>query len=473
LQGRKLWAYDGERSMQHSLHLTKGLSHMTLLTSLSHQLENKHLSLSQRAELRCQFARACEDRGEYEDARQAMGELWQRIGQRPKTEGLKPSTAAEVILRAGVLTSWLGCTNQITDAQETAKNLLSESLSLFASLSLSAKIAEAQTELALCYWRTGEYNEARDVLKEALSRLTTDSEIKAKALLRWAIVELEVTHYQDSLRILIDNALLFETVTNHTIKGSYYITLANALENLWRLEKQVDYLDRAFVEYAAASYHFEQAKHRSYRAYVENNLGFLYFKARKYREANEHLDRSRRLFISLRDSGAVAQVDETRARLFLAEGRNAEAEKTARSSVVTLEQGGQQALLAEALITHGTALARLGYYSQSYATLQHAIEAARESGSLNRAGDAALILIDELGEQLAPRGVTSNLTGCSIKDIRRYEHDLIKDALIRAEGSITHAAHLLGTSHQRVSYIIESRHRDLLKVRKPKRPRRK
>jgi tetratricopeptide (TPR) repeat protein len=229
------------------------------------------------------------------------------------------------------------------------------------------------------------------------------------------------------------------------------------------------------IEFAAASYHFEQAKHRCYRAHVENNLGFLYFKIQKYREAHEHLDRSRRLFIILKDSGAIAQVDETRARVFLAEGRNAEAEKTARTSVVALEQGGQQGLLAEALITHGTSLARLGYYSQSYATLQYAIEAAQKSGSLNRAGDAALILIEELGEHLTPRGIRADFTGCSIKDIRRYEHDLIKDALLKAEGSITHAARLLGTSYQRVSYIIENRHRDLLKARKPKkeRPRQK
>jgi tetratricopeptide (TPR) repeat protein len=167
------------------------LSHMTLLTSLSHQLENKHLSLSQRARLRCQCAREYEDRGEYEEAREAMGELWQRIGKRPKLEGLEPEIAGEVLLRAGVLTSWIGSKNQVTDAQESAKNLLSESLAPFESLSLSSKVSEAQTELALCYWRTGEHNEARDVLKEALSQHGIEGEIKAKALLRIAIVERE------------------------------------------------------------------------------------------------------------------------------------------------------------------------------------------------------------------------------------------------------------------------------------------
>ena len=382
---------------------------------------------------------------------------------------------ARKVLCAGILTGVIGSKNQVTGAQETAKNFISESLSIFESLNYTNEATEARAELALCYWRTGEYNEARDILKETLSRLVADSELKARVLIRCALVERGAARYTDSLRILIDNAPLFGKVKNNIVKGSYHSTLANVLENLWEIERQQEYVDRAFVEYAAASYHFEQAGHQCYRANVENNLGFLHFKAGRYKEAHEHLNRARRIVIYLKDSGTLAQYDKTRTRVFLAEGNNAEAEKAARASIMILEQGGQSGLLAEALITHGTALARLRYYSQSYATLQHAIEVARESGSLSRAGEAALILIDELGEHLAPRGVTSNLTGCSIKDIRRYEHDLIKDALLRAEGSITHAAHLLGTSHQRVSYIIESRHRDLLKVRKPKkqRPRRK
>jgi tetratricopeptide (TPR) repeat protein len=467
----RMRAYDGERSMQDLLHLTKGLSPMTLLSSLLNQLENKHLNLSQRAELRCQCAREHEDRGEYEEARQAMGELWQRIGKHPKIEGLKRSTAGEVLLRAGVLTSWIGSKNQVTDAQETAKNLLSESISIFESLNHAEKIAEVKTELSLCYWREGAIDEARVVLQGVLSQCTTESELKAKAVLRSAMIEREATRYSAALRLLTDNAALFETIDNHTLKGSYHNNLANLWENLERSERRTDYIDRALIEFAAASYHFEQAKHKCYRAHVENNLGFLCFKVRRFKEAHEHLDRSRRLFIILKDSGSIAQVDETRARVFLAEGRNADAEKTARASVVALEQGGQLGLLAEALITHGTALARLGYYSPSYATLQHAIEAARASGSLSRAGDAALILMDELGEHLGPRSARTNFTGCALGDIKHYEHDLIKDALLKANGSITHAARLLGTSYQRVSYIIENRHKDLLKARKPKKQR--
>src|SRR5436190_16235619 len=56
---------------------------------------------------------------------------------------------------------------------------------------------------------------------------------------------------------------------------------------------------------------------------------------------------------------SVAQVDETRARTLLAENRLAEAERVVRYAVHVLDRGDEQAVLAEALNTHGIVLARL------------------------------------------------------------------------------------------------------------------
>ena len=182
---------------------------MTLRASLLRQLENPKLSADTRAELRCELAKGFEDKGEYEHAREALGELWSRIGERPQIEGLQSSIGAEVLLRAGVLTGAIGSKNQVTDAQETAKNLISESLAIFKALGFRKKIAEAQTELALCYWRTGEYNEARDVLTDTLKQLPSDSELKAKAVLRLAIVELDAARTNEGLGILTEHASLF------------------------------------------------------------------------------------------------------------------------------------------------------------------------------------------------------------------------------------------------------------------------
>ena len=94
----------------------------------------------------------------------------------------------------------------------------------------------------------------------------------------------------------------------------------------------------------------------------------------------------------------TAQVDETRAQVFIAEQRFAEAEFAARSAAKSFEKSGRQCFLAEALITHGIALARLGQNERAQYTFQKAIEVAHQVGALNRAGLAALSMIEEIDQ---------------------------------------------------------------------------
>ena len=443
---------------------------MILRASRLRELEKPNLSVERRAQIACELAKEYEYKGEYEKARKVLRGLWFSIGERPNLEGLDQNSAAEVLMRAGVLTGIIGSTNQIADAQETAKNLITESLTMFEAVPYPKKIDEARTELALCYWRTGEYNEARDILKETLDHLTTDSELKAKAVLRLAIVEHETGRMNPALRLLRKQAPLFDKIRNHTIKGGYHVVLGNVLENLWESEKQIEYLDRALVEYAAASFHFEEAEHKCYRANVEINLGFLYYKINRCKEAHEHLDKARRVHIGLKDNVAIAEVDETRACVFLKEKRYAEAERVAFASVRTLEKGQRQSKLAEALITHGRALARLGRYGESLSSFRRAIALAEDTGHLNRAADAALAAFQEIGDHLSTSDGHVPASGGTFSEaVRLLEHEFIESALDDAQGSITHAARSLGISHQTLNYMLHTRHEDLLEKRKPER----
>ena len=391
-----------------------------------------------------------------------MATAW-RASQSADLEG---STAAEVLLRVGVLTGIIGSSRQLKDAQETAKNLISESLNIFQSRRYKKKVTEAQIELALCYWRTGEYNEASDLLKHALSQLSTDSELKAKAVLRSAIVDEHAGRLAEALRLLTDNEPLFETINSDMLKGCYHQTIGDVLNELWASERRGKNLDRALVEYAAASYHFELADHRRYRASVENNLGLLYFEINYFKEAHEHLDRARRIFTRLKDKSAVAQVDETRARAFLQEGRNSDAEKAALSSVRTLEQSDLQAPLAESLTTYGKALARLENYGMALSAFRRAIDLSQHIGSQNRAAEVALAVFQEMGDRLAVVEERKTISGRKLTDeVHALEHDLIKHALELTNGSITYAARNLRMSYQALTYMLETRHKDLLPAR--------
>jgi CheY-like chemotaxis protein len=444
-----------------------------------------------------------------------MGELWSRVGERPSLDELDEGTAAEVLLRAGVLTGWLGSVKQIEGAQESAKNLISESLNRFEALGDTLKAAEAQTEIGYCYWRQGAFNDARSMLREALDRLppNDESEVKAIAMLRLAIVEGSVKRYNDALRIDIEAAPLFEKSTNPAHKGKFYNQFGFVLKNLGAAEKRDDYIDRALIEFAAASFYFEEAGHGRYQACVENNLGMLFGTARKFPEAHEHLDRAQALFTSMKDSVHTAQVDDTRAKVLLAEGRVTEAERLVRSAVQILERGGEQSLLAEALTTHGIALARMGNQRVARLTLQRAVEVAQNAGDTEGAGLAALTILEELTDHLPARDLSATYDraaellansahqdhkdrllvasrrvlylvgtlptpptwkGFNLYDaVLRFEARLIERALRETDGIVSRAAQLLGIERTSLDAMLHrGRHKALAHLRTPVEPRR-
>ncbi len=77
---------------------------MIISSQLLHQIADPTLDQDERARLRCRLAKELEDIGNYEAAREAMGELWPEVGERPVLDELDEATAAEVLLRVGVLT---------------------------------------------------------------------------------------------------------------------------------------------------------------------------------------------------------------------------------------------------------------------------------------------------------------------------------------------------------------------------------
>ncbi len=488
------------------------------MRTTSPKLNTAHFTANAEATLRCQTALELRDRSEYDAAREVMAPLWSGIGSRPKTEGLHSTVIPEVLLTAGILTGWLGSRNEIKEADDYARDLITESITLYETLGDSKKVAEARAEIAVCYWRAGDNDSARIWFSTALERLTTEGNTRANALLGLSVVEWSASRYDESWRILTTNAPLFRKITNHTLKGFYHNQSAMTLRALAAERQRNDYFQRAIKHYEEADYHFTLARNTVYRAHVKNNVGYLFFKLSRFRKAHEYLDHARRLLVSLRDKVRVAQVDDTRAQVFLAQQKYAEAETTARNAVSSFRKAGRQCFLAEALVTHGIALARLTKTVRAQSALQEAAEVAHEAGALNQAGIAALTLIEEI-EQLpldllltaydkasewlakiqskellarlnqAARKVVARLrsekgledTHVLFKglylpgEVLKFERGWIRAALTEVNGSVTYAASLLGISYQRLARIIETRHKDLLKERTPvrRRPRKK
>jgi tetratricopeptide (TPR) repeat protein len=476
----------------------------------------------------CELAKGLEEAGEFNSAVDTLYPFWNGPINRPLVSGLDDRARAELLLRAGTLTGWLGSAKQISGAQEAAKDLISESAAIFETLRIVEKVAEAHVDLAICYWREGAMDEARVTLRHVLENLgETQSEQRLRALLNSAIVENVATRERESLKIYREAYPLFELSSNDALKGKFHNSYATLLRSLGSSESREDYIDRALVEYAAASYHFERAGHRRFQARVENNVGYLYATVGRFQDAQEHLTRARKLHSSVGDHGGAAGAEDTSAQAFLLEGKYEHAERAARSAVRSLNSGGEQALLAEALTTHGTALARLKRFDLAKSVLDQAVEIGQNAGSRERGGVAAVTAIEELSDYLsldalqqyysAAESLLSNSQSQTVRtrlgecarrvleaelsrenegkggrgetlgnvpmslpqgfsldaEVLRYEGSLIRKALEESGGSVTRAARLLGVTHQGLAFILNGRHSDLLSIRTPVKKRRR
>jgi tetratricopeptide (TPR) repeat protein len=416
----------------------------------------------------------------------------------------------------------LGSAKQLAGAQEVAKDLISESAAIFESLGKSEKIAEAGVDLAICYWREGALDEARVTLRLVLEGLgDIRNEQKLRALLNSAMVEKASMRDREALLIYREAAPQFDLSTNHALRGKFHNNYGILLRSLGFSESREEYIDTALVEFAAASFHYEQAGHRRFQAGVENNVGFLFASIGRFSEAREHVNNARSLFVQLQDQGGAAYTDDTLAQIFLLEGRSEEAERVARRAVQALKRGGEQPALAEALTTHGKALARLRQPQVARAALDQAVEIAQIAGNPDRGGIAAVTAIEELSSQLSvealqnyyrtaetllsrsqdlslktrlgecarlvllialenfnqatPAATEVALTpGFSLdSEVLRYEGSLIRRALEESGGSVSIAARLLGVTQQGLAFILNGRHSDLLAIRSPVKRRRR
>ncbi len=465
---------------------------------------------------RCEIALEQRDNETPHGALEIMRPLWGGVGTRPDTQGLQPETAAYVFFCTGTLTGWIGSRQQIKDAQETARNLIDESITYYEAHKLKREAAEARSELAYCYWREGRVNEARIMLLESLEGLPPLGEKRARALLKLADVEQSAARNYDALKLLTDNIAVFENVRHVVVKGSYHNELAMTFEEIAVADRRPDYFQRALTEYKAAEHQFKLAKNHINRASVKNNEAVVLSKIGRFKEAHKHLDQAREITVRFKDRTRTAMIDNTRAELLIAEGRFKEAEAVARRAASALEKAGHKCWFADALILQATALARLDKQARAHVTLQRAIEVAHEADALNKAGLATLTLIEEV-DHLSPDtlqaayqqardwladsqslDVLSRLNAAAGKlaaIVRRElsrdeavdlllnrpldldqrlsecEHDTIKQALIQSDGKVSHAAKLVGKSYQGLGKMIETKHPDLIPLRTPVRRR--
>ncbi len=484
---------------------------------LSHRLDDPNLTKSNRAVLRCTLAKELAEAGDYEAARASLEALWRRVGERPNLAGLDQAARAEVLLQVGTLTSCIGSAGQLAGAQEMAKDLITEASEIFTNMAQLKRRAECRINLAICYWHEGALDEARITLQNALAHFSAiDAEPKARALIMLAIVEISAHHYEQALEYLTQASPLVNACRNPALKGRFHHQYGLAQRKLADQTgpERERFLDRALMSYTEASYYYEQAGHDRFRAGIENNIGYICYTLAQFEAAHEHLDRAYELFVELTDKVRAAQVDDTRASVFVAQSRYGEAEQAITRALDILEEGDEQALLIESLLTRGTILARTQRFDEAYECFARAASVAVTMGDAETAGSVRLKIIEELNNNLSSQQlitlflsaddalknnkalatlrrfrscgrivIESNKGdhraaarvpdgGCSLDaEVHKLESQLIQEALKKADGKITKAAGYLGLTHQGLDFMLQTRHKALLTERATRRRR--
>lgn len=351
----------------------------------------------------CEFVKELEDSGEYINAAHAMGDWWRGVGVRPEVNNLPAGNKAAILSRVGALSGWLGSMQQISGSQEMAKDLISEGAYLFESIKDRQNWAETRSDLAVCYWREGSFDEARVILQDVLeSGLDLSPELHGKILLRSVNVEISTRHYEKAMALVNQVAPLIEDNGSDLLRGKFYFHRALILRAQGEDENNPDYFTSAVEDYGQASLYYKKAKHDRYVAMVENNTGNVYRLLEDFQNAHLHLDKALQMYVKLKDKGRAALVYDNKARAFITQGNLPDAELAAITSVNMLREGGEQATLAESLTTLGVVLSRGGNFDEAIHSFVEAKEAALKVNDLESAGNAILTQIEELQADLSP-----------------------------------------------------------------------
>ena len=465
----------------------------------------------------CDSAKRLEDSGEYVKATQALGDWWRGIGVRPNLRDLSADKKAAVLARIGALSGWLGSTQQVAGSQEKAKDLISEAANIFERIEDHQNWAETRSDLAVCYWREGAFDEARVVLQDVLDgEFEFLHELKGKILLRLVTVEVSTEHYETASILINQVSSLINEKENPLLVGKFYFYRAFIVRRQAEENNQPDLLNSSIDDYHRAAEFYQKASHLQFIASVEINLGYVFLTLNRYVEAHVHFDAALEILAHKKDKRLAASAYDNKARTFIAQDKLSDAELAALTSVNMLREGGENATLAESLITLGMVLSRGGNIDEAVRTFNEAKETALMVGDTESAGNAVLTYIEELQPKLtqvvfyslyleadellkeSPKSSTVsrlqrivrkqfqmsnpksllksekyfNWKNFSLPDaIHAYERDLILKALNESGGRVTKAAGLLGVSHQTLSQILHQRHTDLQEHRVQRKPR--
>lgn len=323
--------------------------------------------------------------GRYDDALNEVADIWPDPAEQPDLADLPASDAAEIRLRLGAVIGFHGEVAQNRDLQDVSLDLLSRARRDFEDSGSIEKAAECDNYLALGYWRKGATEEADVLVGEALAaRMPESSPIRLYSWIIRCLIRMPKRSDAGNLAQLESIEQDVWKFGDDCLKGDYFNHRGIACDNLNRPEE-------ALKNFELARHFHRRSRHRNYLGTIENNLAWFFKKHADFGRAHQAADNSVKLFRSAKDKTREGFALDTKATIFLTEGKHAEALNCVEKALAILSRSGNAEYRAATQLTKSTILLEMGNFQDAVLALLDAVDLAQKDISET----AARRLIDD------------------------------------------------------------------------------
>ena len=309
--------------------------------------------------------------GRYNEALEDCLELVDGKARIPAFDDVTHEETAELLLRYGALIGFCGHISQIANSQEQSKDLVTRALAEFIDLGYEEKIAECENYMALAYSRISEWNESLVWLDSSVRRnIPVRCGTRLHTHLIRALINLEKRDFHKNIDLLEDMESVYLEKGDAFLLCNYYANLGISLKDLGRTAAALSCLK-------LARYYSGKAQHRIYQGTAENNLAQLYWLTGDFERAHRAIDNATRIFRGIKDKTREGFSFDTKASIFVAEKKYANALRTIDKAIDILRRGENAGFHAEAILTKAKVLLHMDRFGDAILALISAVEITR------------------------------------------------------------------------------------------------
>lgn len=403
--------------------------------------------------------------------------VWSSMEAEPIISGYSKPVQAEILLRCGAWLSYHGVYKAVHEDQERARGWLTESVRLFNEAQISDKVVEAESELAITYFREKRNDKALSLLQEASFKVKNDLHAVNIKNISYQLTIYFSEEYQAGEKskalqgkalqgkaLMKEKDVLVRLSQDSRIKAMYYNTSALLMSRLGEMSE-------ALIRFQQCVHFCKEVDNKFTHAIAENNIAFLYRHFKEFDLSLEHWRIANDLFRDLGLKVREAESYDTLAlillerQIFLRSSDFSEPLKAINKAIEMLQPMGfvQGIAISKTLATETSSLivclqtkARILLYQGKTAEALVVFTTIYQIALTNLGEKSAFNFAKEFSNL-----IDFNPGIMFDEEVMRFESKLLEAALVDASNVIPLAAASLGLTEKRFSDLLNNRHTKL------------